>query len=476
MLGPHKWALLVALASVLDGVGSSTVPPQVSVVPGPRALLEGDSDALAATCTASGSSPPATVRWESEVPGAQEEVTSHNANDTVTISSSFYLDPVRAMQGHRLTCLVNHSTFSRPSRLGYTLNIYYVPEVTVSKSSENWHVGMENAELTCQENGNPPASGFVWRRLDGSLPNNSVTEGNKLLFRSSLSAEDSGTYICEAKNKIGSRTGQTDIQIIDADVPSVNMLSMAFVAIGAVGVLLLLILVVSIIAVNRYHKNKTEQMAFKLEEISTMSRQPSIRRCNSMSASVDARLQDGGGSRENVLEQEPMLQEALAQQTQQLRNSTRDLRPINGDGTLPPSAFGNHRYSLRSTTSEMTQAPPAYQFGAFRHSLNSSLRPSGRDRTVGSGSRTLPPPIPLSNHRDSTGEMVETPEQMEILSRRTLTPSPSVLDSQTEDEDEVTDRQQSIQAAMGHFYSHNGTLRAKPTGNGIYIARREHCV
>ncbi|GCC47100.1 hypothetical protein chiPu_0031269, partial [Chiloscyllium punctatum] len=103
---------------------SHTVPPQVSVVPGPRALLEGDSDALAATCTASGSSPPATVRWESEVPGAQEEVTSHNANDTVTISSSFYLDPVRAMQGHRLTCLVNHSTFSRPSRLGYTLNIY----------------------------------------------------------------------------------------------------------------------------------------------------------------------------------------------------------------------------------------------------------------------------------------------------------------------------------------------------------------
>ncbi|XP_043540448.1 nectin-4-like [Chiloscyllium plagiosum] len=79
------------------------------------------------------------------------------------------------------------------------------------------------------------------------------------------------------------------------------MLSMAFVAIGAVGVLLLLILVVSIIAVNRYHKNKTEQMVFKLEEISTMSRQPSIRRCNSMSASVDARLQDGGGSRENVV-------------------------------------------------------------------------------------------------------------------------------------------------------------------------------
>ncbi|XP_048476715.1 nectin-4-like [Rhincodon typus] len=402
---------------------------------------------------------------------------SRNSNGTVTVSNSFYLDPVRAMQGHTLSCLVNHSTFTRPILLDYTLNIYYVPEVSVKKSSENWHVGMDNAELICQENGNPPANGFVWKRLERPLPNNSVTEGNKLLFRSSLSAEDSGTYICEVTNKIGSRTGQIDVKVIDTNVPSVNMLSMAFVAIGAVGLLLLLILVISIVAVNRYHKNKTEQMVFKLEEISTMSRQPSIRRCNSMSASVDARIQDGGGSQENVLEQEPMLQEALAMVTQQqLRNSSRDLPPVNGEGTLPLSAFGNHRYSLRSTTSETAHVPPAYQFGAFRHSMNSGLRYNGRERVLGPGSRTLPPPIPLSNHRDSTGEMTVTPEQVEILTSRNLTPSPSVPDSQTEDEDEVTDRQQSIHAAMGHFYSHNGTLRAKPTGNGIYIARREHCV
>ncbi|XP_038656717.1 nectin-4-like [Scyliorhinus canicula] len=456
------------------------VPPKTSIVPGERDLLEGDRRALAATCIAKRSSPPATISWDSEVSGEHEETSTKNVDDTLTIVSHYYLDPVRAMEGHKISCLVSHYTFAKPARLEHKLSVYFVPEVTIGKSSEDWHEGMGKAELTCHENGNPAANDFSWRRMEGSLPNNSVPQGNKLMFHSPLSINDAGTYVCEATNKIGSRTAQVSIKITDSKESSVNMLSMAFIAIAAVGVLLLVTLVVAVVAVNHYHKKKTQEMVFKLEEISTMSRQPSIRRCNSMSASVDARLQDGGGSRENVLEQEPILQEAAAMrmqqhQQQQLRNSSRDLQNASEELMLPPAAFGSHRYSLRSTTSD-NPLTATYQLGQFRYSLNNNLRYSWRERMVGSAQRTYPPPIPLGNHRNSTRDMTGTPDQVEVLPSQNLTPSPSVPESQTDDEEEVIERVQSIHAAMGHFYPHNGTLRAKPTGNGIYIARREHCV
>ncbi|XP_041036594.1 nectin-4-like isoform X2 [Carcharodon carcharias] len=382
------------------------VPPQISIIPGERALLEGDRGALAATCVTTGSSPRATIRWESEVAGKQEEAFIENTNGTTTISSRFYLDPVRSMEGQKLSCLVNHSTFAKPARLDHQLSVYYVPEVSIRKSSNDWYVGMENAELTCEENGNPPAIGIVWSRLDGSLPNSSVSEGKRLLFRGSLSIEDAGTYVCEATNVIGSRTGHADIKIADNTAGGVNMLSMAFVAIGAVGFLLLITLVAAVVFVNRYHKKKTQEMVVKLEEISTMSRQPSIRRCNSMSPSVDARLQDGGGSRENDLEQEPILQEEPLRDMQpQLSNSSREPWPANGELTVPPPTFGSHRYSLRSVTEN--HAEPAYQIGSFHY----SLRYSGQERVASPGHRTLPPPLPLTDHRDSTRDVAGTPQQ-----------------------------------------------------------------
>ncbi|XP_067837787.1 nectin-4-like, partial [Heptranchias perlo] len=238
-------------------------PPQVSVVPGPRALLEGDRRALAATCTATGSSPRANVSWKTLVPGEQEERVWINANNTVTISNRYYLDPVRAMRGQTLDCIVTHSTFTKAARLQHRLDVYYVPEVSVS-ASENWHVGAEGAELECAENGNPPATSFAWMRLYGSLPNNSVTQRNRLQFKGSLTLQDAGIYVCDVTNKIGTRSAQLEVRVTDENSSSVNMLSMSFVAIGAVGLVLLIILVISVIAVNRYHRKKTEDMVYKL--------------------------------------------------------------------------------------------------------------------------------------------------------------------------------------------------------------------
>ncbi|XP_032898498.1 nectin-4 isoform X1 [Amblyraja radiata] len=441
------------------------VPPQVWLVPGPRALLEGDRRALVAMCMVMGSPPVPEVRWDMAVEGEQEVTDTANANGTVTVTVSLYVHPERDMKGKDAVCIVNHSSLAQPLHVPYKLNIYHVPEVAIKRSFENWQADMEGAALQCEENGNPPATDFVWKRTGGPLPSNLTQDGSRLLFTKRLTVEDSGTYVCEVSNEIGSRSAQMKITISDRNEAGMSVLTLAFVAIGVVGLVIVLIFIGAMIAVNRSHRKKTEQMVFKLEEISTMSRQPSIRRCNSMSASVDVRLQEAGGSRDiDQLEQEPMMEEMVPQQ----RSSSRDLLAVAGEGQFQP---GTHRYSLRSTTSE-PRSSHAYPFGAYRNSLPNNQRHSLRDWMLDHSERSgSPGEVP-----ENSPALKAALEQVSSLSTRPLTPSPSEQGSQTEDEEEVADRQKSIHAAMGHFYPHNGTLRAKPGNSTVYIARKEHCV
>ncbi|XP_078277097.1 nectin-4-like [Rhinoraja longicauda] len=445
------------------------VPPQVWLVPSPRALLEGDRHALVATCMVMGSTPLPQVWWDTAVEGEQEMTNTANANGTVTVTSSLYVHPERDMKGKDAVCTVNHSSLAQPLHVPYKLNVYHVPEVMIKRSSENWQADMEGAALQCEENGNPPATGFVWTRMGDPLPSNLTQDGSRLLFTKRLTMEDSGTYVCEVSNEIGSRSAKMKITISDPNVAEMSLLTLAFVAIGVVGLVLVLIFIGAMIAVNRSHRKKTEQMVFKLEEISTMSRQPSIRRCNSMSASVDVRLQEAGGSRDiDQLELEPMMEEMVPPQ----RSSSRDLLAVSVGGQVQPLPLGTHRYSLRSTTSEPRYSP-AYPFGAYRNSLPSNQRHSLREWVLNHSERSgSPGDVPEISSRELTAAL----EQVSSLSPRPLTPSPSEQGSQTEDEEEVADRQKSIHAAMGHFYPHNGTLRAKPGSSTVYIARREHCV
>lgn len=50
-------------------------------------------------------------------------------------------------------------------------------------------------------------------------------------------------------------------------------------------------------------------------------------------------------------------------------------------------------------------------------------------------------------------------------------------EKEREEEEEEEEREENtIKAAMTHFVQENGTLRAKPTTNGIYINGRGHLV
>lgn len=100
---------------------------------------------------------------------------------------------------------------------------------------------------------------------------------------------------------------------------------------------------------------------------------------------------------------------------------------------------------------------------------------------------TAPHPAPLPSGSPASGPDLPSAlgvqsEEPEGRSYSTLT---TVREIETQTEllspgsgraEEEEDRDEGIKQAMNHFVQENGTLRAKPTGNGIYINGRGHLV
>ncbi|XP_057584633.1 nectin-4 isoform X3 [Hippopotamus amphibius kiboko] len=87
-----------------------------------------------------------------------------------------------------------------------------------------------------------------------------------------------------------------------------------------------------------------------------------------------------------------------------------------------------------------------------------------------------------SHHSDPRNQVCAKSEEPEGRSYSTLT---TVREIETQTEllspgsgraEEEEDQDEGIKQAMNHFVQENGTLRAKPTGNGIYINGRGHLV
>lgn len=54
---------------------------------------------------------------------------------------------------------------------------------------------------------------FFTHRLNGSLPKNVEIRNNTLLFRGPVTYDFSGTYICDATNSIGTRSGLVEVNV-----------------------------------------------------------------------------------------------------------------------------------------------------------------------------------------------------------------------------------------------------------------------
>ncbi|XP_017273699.1 nectin cell adhesion molecule 1a [Kryptolebias marmoratus] len=172
-----------------------------------------------ATCISANGKPPGTIRWETRVPG---EVTTReyvNPDGTVTVQSDYILVPRRETHRETLTCVTiyNEEVYTD----SVTLDIQYEPEVSIEGFDGNWYLSRENTQLSCQADANPAVSLYQWRLINGSIPSSVEIRENVLLFKSPLTYDLQGTYVCDATNSIGTRSASVEVSVIEKPLPQI---------------------------------------------------------------------------------------------------------------------------------------------------------------------------------------------------------------------------------------------------------------
>ncbi|XP_054656120.1 nectin-4 isoform X2 [Dunckerocampus dactyliophorus] len=254
----------------------------------PVILVEGQSFRQVASCR-SLARPPPLLSWDTELSGQSVNRSSENG----AVSTHYSLHPLRRMNGKKLDCLVWHPTLTGgPRRLQNKLVVHFPPDPEVSGYNGDWYVDLEHAALRCVSGGNPKPQIFTWARLGDKLPEGVIPHPNGTLeFGRPLSLSDSGTYQCLARNEVGVGTAEVEIAVAESHESQTMTENVLMIIVGAIAGGLLILMLVIVICVTCHHKKKNKmlkrELTEKKEEISTLSRQASFRRMNSVS--TDAR-------------------------------------------------------------------------------------------------------------------------------------------------------------------------------------------
>ncbi|TMS14645.1 nectin 1a [Larimichthys crocea] len=172
-----------------------------------------------ATCVSANGKPPGTIRWETRVPGEVTTREYRNSDGTFTVQSDYILVPSRETHKETLTCVTtfNEEVFTD----SVTLDIQYEPDVSVNGFDGNWYLNRENVQLSCQADANPAVSLYQWRLINGSIPSNAEIRDNVLTFKGPVTYDVQGTYVCDATNSIGTRSGSVEVSIIEKPLPQI---------------------------------------------------------------------------------------------------------------------------------------------------------------------------------------------------------------------------------------------------------------
>ncbi|KAM9729738.1 nectin 1a [Menidia menidia] len=172
-----------------------------------------------ATCISANGKPPGTIRWETRVPGEVTTREYKNSDGTITVQSDYILVPSKETHKETLTCVTTYNEEVYTDSV--TLDIQYEPDVTVDGFDGNWYLNKENAQLSCQADANPAVSLYQWRLVNGSLPTYAEIRDNVLMFKGPVTYDLQGTYVCDATNSIGTRSGSVEVSIIEKPLPQI---------------------------------------------------------------------------------------------------------------------------------------------------------------------------------------------------------------------------------------------------------------
>ncbi|XP_039893604.1 nectin cell adhesion molecule 1b [Simochromis diagramma] len=173
---------------------------------------------IVATCVSANGKPPSVIKWDTRLKGEATYQETRNQNGTVTVRSSYMVIPSRETHKQKLTCIVTYRNEKITDSV--VLNVQYEPEVQIEGFDGNWYLNRQNVQLTCRADANPPVTIYQWKLLNGSLPSNVEIKNNTLFFKGPVTYDLAGTYVCDATNGIGTRTGIVDVNITEIPVPT----------------------------------------------------------------------------------------------------------------------------------------------------------------------------------------------------------------------------------------------------------------
>uniref|UniRef100_A0A3Q2Z8B9 Nectin cell adhesion molecule 1a n=1 Tax=Hippocampus comes TaxID=109280 RepID=A0A3Q2Z8B9_HIPCM len=165
-----------------------------------------------ATCISANGKPPGVIRWETRVPGEVTTREYRNSDGTFTIQSDYILVPSRETHKETLTCVTSYNDELFTDSV--TLDIQYEPDVLVDGYDGNWYLNRENVQLSCQADANPAVSLYQWKLINGSMPSSAEIRDNILIFKGPVTYDLQGTYVCDATNSIGTRSGFVEVSVI----------------------------------------------------------------------------------------------------------------------------------------------------------------------------------------------------------------------------------------------------------------------
>ncbi|KAM4742143.1 nectin 1b isoform 3-T3 [Anableps anableps] len=210
-----------------------------------------------ATCVSANGKPPSVIKWDTRLKGEATYQVTHNQNGTVTVRSNYVVIPSRQTHRQKLTCIVTY----RDDRItdSVVLNVQYEPEVKIEGFDGNWYLNRQNVQLTCRADANPPVTIYQWKLLNGSLPSNVEIKNNTLFFKGPVTYDLAGTYVCDATNGIGTRTGIVDVNITEKPMPQGPPGGVIGILGGVVAIGLIVGVAVTVFMVHRrQQKTRTE--------------------------------------------------------------------------------------------------------------------------------------------------------------------------------------------------------------------------
>ncbi|XP_037532141.1 nectin-2 isoform X2 [Nematolebias whitei] len=218
------------------------------------AVNESTQQVVVARCESANGRPPATIRWITTANGEEKTASRAGTDNTVTVTSEYYLVPTSSDNGKDISCSVEHRTQTTPESIPLKLAVQFPPKVEIRGYDNNWYLGRTNAVLTCEAEANPVATFVEWKTMSGVMPDTVLRSGNELKI---LKVDESvnTTFVCEVKNRIGTAKDQVAVFVRVTRLPEKGPATGSIIG-GIIAVILILAIIGTGIAMWRKHKNK----------------------------------------------------------------------------------------------------------------------------------------------------------------------------------------------------------------------------